>query len=296
MRDDFQIPNMGTAEDKYDQSFLRRMVRNVETTFEALRAKGKATFSDLTADNLTINGSSINITDPAAFRTAIDAQEQWPNLDAIGPLASAANTVPYFTGSGTAALTTLSPYARTLLDDTDDQTARNTLGLPMRVWTRSWSSSTGENFLDWAAAGTPKLVELDIRAAMTGTAGVVGCYLSVDNGANWLASASAYSHQFMYQTGTAGTAQQTANATSSSMPLIGFNGNIAASHAFGGSAKVSITGFNTSYLLIHGTVTYYNGSAVASGVINIWGMPTANAFRMSSAQTFSGSATIKAYY
>jgi hypothetical protein len=51
------------------------------------------------------------------------------NLAAIGALTSAANTVPYFTGSGTADLTTLSPFGRTLIDDADAATARATLEL-----------------------------------------------------------------------------------------------------------------------------------------------------------------------
>ena len=51
-----------------------------------------------------------------------------PQLRAIAPLASSANTFPYFTGAGTAALAPLSPFVRTLLDDTDSATFLNTAG------------------------------------------------------------------------------------------------------------------------------------------------------------------------
>ncbi|HEY6044928.1 MAG TPA: hypothetical protein VIU43_08500 [Nitrosospira sp.] len=49
------------------------------------------------------------------------------NLQAIGALASAPDQLPYFTGSGTAALAGLSAFVRTLLDDPDGATFLTTL-------------------------------------------------------------------------------------------------------------------------------------------------------------------------
>lgn len=57
MRDDFQIPNLGQAPQTYQVSFFNRMIRNVEMTFETLRAKGTATFTTINAEVINVSSA-----------------------------------------------------------------------------------------------------------------------------------------------------------------------------------------------------------------------------------------------
>lgn len=66
--------------------------------------------------------------DAATALATLGAQPADAELSALAGLTSAADQLPYFTGSGTAALTTLSSFIRTLLDDANAAAALATLG------------------------------------------------------------------------------------------------------------------------------------------------------------------------
>ena len=118
----------------------------------------------------------------SAIPAAMDAE-----LAAIAGLTSAADKLPYFTGSGAAALTDLTSTARSLLDDTSIAAMIATLGVGMVTISDLLLAADTATFDFTSIPGTYKHLIIKLVGRMTGavTDGVVTMKFNNDGGANY---------------------------------------------------------------------------------------------------------------
>jgi len=127
----------GTAATTPLTSFARTLLSGADAA--TVRAAIGAGTGSGTGDMLAANNLS-DLANKATARTNLgvaigtDVQAYDSELTALAGLTSAADALPYFTGSGTASTTTLTSFARTLIAGVDAAAMRSTLGVRLQFW------------------------------------------------------------------------------------------------------------------------------------------------------------------
>lgn len=115
-----------------------------------------------TGDTVPVALGGTAATTASGARTALgvavgsDVQAYDPDLAAIAGVTSAADKVPYFTGSGTASVATFTSAGRAIVDDADASAQRTTLGL-------------GTFATQSAPTGSTQCLHADTAGVVTGT-------------------------------------------------------------------------------------------------------------------------------
>lgn len=179
-----QLATLGLTATAAELNYVDGVTSAIQTQLDAKQPLDTdlTTIAGLTAttDNFIVSVASAWASrTPSQVRTTLglvvgtDVQAQDAELAALAGLTSAANKLPYFTGSGTASLADFTAAGRALIDDADASAQRTTLGLIAGgagdIWVeKAGDTMTGQLFID----GGSDQIQLLVQGNATQTSSV----------------------------------------------------------------------------------------------------------------------------
>jgi hypothetical protein len=185
---------------------VQKTIQRTDTGAVSIAAAGGVTVTRPSGTDATARdtGSTVTLVKVGADAWALAgdltpttaAQPGDATLTALAGLATGADRLPYFTGTDTAAQTTFTAFARTLLDDADAATARGTLGTGPFITkaTRSAVLSVTNNTWTVVPFDAEQFDDLGTHDTVTNNSRVTGATgftrARVTAGASWASNAT----------------------------------------------------------------------------------------------------------